>query len=496
MKRRPKGSGSIDQLPSGRFRVRLADGMGAPIRGTFATRTDAEGALRGAIAILAEQQLAPTGSTTLAQWADLWFREREARGYRGVHEERSCWRNRIAPYSIATLPLVTITRAHVRTWIEEIRAVPVMRRSRKGRVIRTTSVLMIGSLRRIRAVLRSMLGAAVEREMIPANPAGGFPLTAPAAAPRWTYLTASEIEHVITHDLIPARFRWLYTVAIFTGLRRGEMWAIRWRDVTLDGDRPHIYVRGSHATTTKTGRERIVPLLPRAREALQRLRDLAGDVDASAFVFATSTGAQRGKNDRGQWGRNGESPGYRVVAGFTRRVPFHAFRHTCASALLQGYWGAPWTLADVRDMLGHSSIKTTERYAHLSTEHLHARARDIRDVSNTVTTPAIPAANDVLRQVSITHDGTASFTGESRSIGSARDVTVTLSRALPEAVEAGVAVGVTVRALVESCRGTQWEAMAGLCTGRHAVRRALDLCEAIERDVAAGVADAPRTRRG
>jgi integrase len=38
----------------------------------------------------------------------------------------------------------------------------------------------------------------------------------------------------------------------------------------------------------------------------------------------------------------------------------------CASSLVAGWWGRPWRLEMVRDVLGHSSVTVTERYAHLS----------------------------------------------------------------------------------------------------------------------------------
>ena len=39
-----------------------------------------------------------------------------------------------------------------------------------------------------------------------------------------------------------------------------------------------------------------------------------------------------------------------------------------------GSWGEPWTLYEVCDFLGHSDIEVTQRYAHLSPEHLHKKA--------------------------------------------------------------------------------------------------------------------------
>ena len=49
----------------------------------------------------------------------------------------------------------------------------------------------------------------------------------------------------------------------------------------------------------------------------------------------------------------------------TRRSWWHLLRHTCATSLLCGWWGERWTLAEVGKLLGHTSVRTTEMYAHL-----------------------------------------------------------------------------------------------------------------------------------
>ena len=43
----------------------------------------------------------------------------------------------------------------------------------------------------------------------------------------------------------------------------------------------------------------------------------------------------------------------------------HLLRHTCATALLCGWWARKWSLAEVGKLRGHSSVRTTEMYAHL-----------------------------------------------------------------------------------------------------------------------------------
>ncbi len=85
----------------------------------------------------------------------------------------------------------------------------------------------------------------------------------------------------------------IYLVAAFTGLRRGELLALRWRDVDFGGS--IIRVRSSYAadqlTTPKSGKVRSVPLAPGVAEALARLGqrdDWVGDDD---LVFPGETGS-------------------------------------------------------------------------------------------------------------------------------------------------------------------------------------------------------------
>jgi hypothetical protein len=69
-----------------------------------------------------------------------------------------------------------------------------------------------------------------------------------------------------------------------------------------------------------------------------------------------------------------------LVTTQCRRVRFHDLRHTCASHLLQGTWAPHFTdralrLEEIREWLGHKSISTTERYAHLCADSLRSRVR-------------------------------------------------------------------------------------------------------------------------
>ena len=84
----------------------------------------------------------------------------------------------------------------------------------------------------------------------------------------------------------------IFLTAAFTGLRRGELLGLRWRDVDFAGST--IRVRASYAagqlTTPKSGKVRAVPMAPDVASALAQLGDrerFTGDDD---FVFAGEAG--------------------------------------------------------------------------------------------------------------------------------------------------------------------------------------------------------------
>ena len=147
----------------------------------------------------------------------------------------------------------------------------------------------------------------------------------------------------------------LVIVAAYTGLRLGELAALRWREVDLDGRR--VTVRHREASRTKSRRDRVVPLARTAGEALRGLADGRSGRDADDLVF---TGAGSGPLNKEYASKSFLR--YRRRAGLGEEIHFHSLRHTCASWLVQG--GV--ALVRVKEILGHASIQTTMRYAHLA----------------------------------------------------------------------------------------------------------------------------------
>ena len=149
-------------------------------------------------------------------------------------------------------------------------------------------------------------------------------------------------------------------LALNTGLRRGELLALRWCDIDIPGGR--LTLTG---TSAKTGLTRRLPLNSEAATVLQTWRTCvtaeSGEPDDDAVVFAGPDGDPM-FSLKTAWKKIATAAKLR---GFT----FHDLRHTFASKLVQ----AGVDLNTVRELLGHRDIKMTLRCAHLAPEH-HAAA--------------------------------------------------------------------------------------------------------------------------
>lgn len=158
------------------------------------------------------------------------------------------------------------------------------------------------------------------------------------------YLRPEEVERLLkvarVLDRTWGRLAALILVAFHTGLRKGNLMALRWRDVDLDA-------RTVTVTKTKNGQPIVAALSERAAA---ELRKLPGQLD-DALVFE---------------GRAGRPHGFRALwvkvcteAGLPGRN-FHQLRHGCGSALATAGVGQ----AQIMAIMGHRTLTASARYMH------------------------------------------------------------------------------------------------------------------------------------
>ena len=185
---------------------------------------------------------------------------------------------------------------------------------------------------------------------------------------RVVFHTTEEIEKLL--NACPS-FGWKLVVLLGSdaGLRRGEMANLRWADVEFEHNQ--LYV-----APDKTERYRYVPMTPELREALEKAKNGA----QSEFVVNV------GKHRTSKYFLTAF---YKKIAKKAGVPSFlHKLRHTFASQLVQN--GVD--LYTVSKLLGHSSIKMTEIYAHLAPDTLQkavinipAKSKESTSVQNTDT---------------------------------------------------------------------------------------------------------------
>ena len=158
-------------------------------------------------------------------------------------------------------------------------------------------------------------------------------------------------------DLIRLRDRAILEVLYGCGLRVGE--CVGLNDADVDPAAELVRVRG------KGNKERIVPLGGKAKDALivyRRRRDAERRPgwDRTA-VFLN----YRGGRLSASW-VNRMIARWSAAAGIDKSVSPHTMRHSYATHLLES--GAD--LRSIQDLLGHSSLSTTQRYTHVSVQQL------------------------------------------------------------------------------------------------------------------------------
>ncbi len=225
------------------------------------------------------------------------------------------------------------------------------------------------SLNRERTALLALLNQAVRHRILESNPLAG-----PAGWVRLEVTDDKRVRWLGQHDHLEdfrdtdgtktgERERFLLAIekqpeyvlvmvklALGTGLRRGELFGLTWGNVDLQEARLTVT-----AATAKTSKTRHVPLNTAMVRLLKEWRSNLRSIDGKRLVFPSPQTGEKLTHIKRSWAtlvKDAKLDDFRL----------HDCRHDFASRLVQ----AGVDLYQVRDLLGHSSIQLTERYAHLA----------------------------------------------------------------------------------------------------------------------------------
>ncbi len=213
--------------------------------------------------------------------------------------------------------------------------------------------------------LSGALREAVKRGYIDRNPVQGVPtLSEHNQKLRW--LTKEEEDRLF--KFLPEYLRPITTCALHTGMRLGEVLTLKWADVDFRQ-------RMIRVEPAKNHKERHIPMNERLVELLSAMKPASETWEESPHVFTSMrTGVRFDSDGVGHaFKRDARRAGLFGVS-------FHTLRHTFASRLAQR--GVP--LNDIRELLGHSDMRVTLRYAHLAPGNLR-RAVEVLETEVPVT---------------------------------------------------------------------------------------------------------------
>lgn len=207
----------------------------------------------------------------------------------------------------------------------------------------TKEMLKPATVNRELATLKTLFTKAIQWGVLRSNPAKNVRFFKENNC-RLRYLEKEEIEKLI--KACSGRLKPIIITALNTGMRRGEIFNLKWRDIDFQNGIIYLF-------DTKNGDKREIPMNSLVEKALIGVRKHS----ESPYVFCKKDGSTYTNIKKS------------FLATLSKcgiiEFRFHDLRHTFASQLVM----SGIDLNTVRELMGHRDIKMTLRYAHLSPDH-------------------------------------------------------------------------------------------------------------------------------
>ncbi|MFK0005514.1 tyrosine-type recombinase/integrase [Paenarthrobacter sp. NPDC090520] len=363
------------KLPSGKYQGLYRDGGGKErSAGTFPHKRAAQNAAS------AKEEASRTAGwrdpdaarRTWGEWCHEWWPTRKIEASTAANE-LSMRDQHLFP-KWADVPLCDITRQDGRKWIAELSKIEVkpskaeLKRRESSDYKPVVRTLAAASVQRIFGLFSASLMAAVDAEVLPANPV--YRLKLPQRPPaQERYLTKDEYQALdaVLDTKVDAA---IVGLLVGTGLRWGEAMGLHAHRVDRERRMIHIvetydYEAGMIKPYPKGKRARSVPLPDWVAQLLDEVditpaTSCGHDHRVGRCRSGLVLNAQGTMIDADNWRKRVWIPALEI-AGIDHTRP-HDLRHTYASWLIQ----SGVSIKEVGRLLGHASPVTTERYAHLA----------------------------------------------------------------------------------------------------------------------------------
>lgn len=207
----------------------------------------------------------------------------------------------------------------------------------------------VSTLRSVRATISTVMEAAVSDRYIADNPAHGIRIREADSKREPRYFRQPEVQRLLLKLEDPCRT--VVLVAVSTGLRIGEILALRWRRIDLLQNTIEVaetYSSGEFGPPKTRSSRRTIPISASLAEVFKRLRPR--NCEPERLVFATPKGTPL--NPKNLYNRQ-LAPVCDAIE--LPRVSWHSFRHTHATLLHD----AGESLKTAQSLLGHSDLETT-----------------------------------------------------------------------------------------------------------------------------------------
>ena len=359
-RRRGNGEGTITRRKDGRWEARYVvhtdKGVKRPVI-YGRTRKEVADKLAKAVANSVDGLVFDDENLTVGEHLDRWLED----SVRGCVRDSTFDRYKIAVRihikpALGRLKLKKLTPAHVQGFYRD----------------RLDAGFAPASVNKLHVVLHKALKQAVEWRMVPRNVTEAVRVPRPAPREEMRTLTAQQARRLL-ETACGDRLEALYVLAVHTGMRQGELLALKWQDIDLENATVSI-----RRTITKSGGKlllgepktkksrRTIDLSEAAVLALRRhlarqmedIEILGDSYRDEGLVFTSEVGTIINPTNL----RKRSFAQLLKRAKIPEGIRFHDLRHTCATLL----FGRNVHPKHVQELLGHSNIAITlDTYSHV-----------------------------------------------------------------------------------------------------------------------------------